>query len=166
MSRINDALKQARQSQPRSAANLTPQHIAANEDRTSPLVWIIPSVIIFLIIAAIFFISWATAHHTMNSIVGDTDWPTNHVSAASSVPTVKPTTPAPAPPPPVTVAEDLPVLQGIFYSTTAPTAIVDNKNVSPGDQLRQYRVKEITKYSVILTGPDGKDIKLGVNDVH
>ena len=164
MSRINDALKQARQATPRtSTTNFPPQHMAANEDRTSALVWIIPSLIIFLIIAGIFFMAWASAHRTMNAIVGDTNWATNQVSVTSSVPAVV-VPPAPAPvPEPVTEPEDLPVLQGIFYSPTAPTAIVDNKNVSPGDHVKQYRVKEITKYAVILTGPDGKDIKLGMS---
>ena len=71
----------------------------------------------------------------------------------------------PPPPPPVVEAEpvELPVLQGIFYSATAPTAIVDNKNIAPGDHVKQFRVKEITKHTVILTGPDGKDVKLGMN---
>ncbi len=160
MSRINDALKQARQAQPRTPTNtFTPQHMATNEDRTSPLVWLIPSVIIFLIIAGIFFMSWSSAHRTVNAIVGENDISTNP-PVVIEVPVI-----TPLPPPPVIVPEpvELPVLQGIFYSATAPTAIVDNKNVAPGDHLKQYRVKEITKFAVILTGPDGKDVKLGLN---
>jgi hypothetical protein len=160
MSRINDALKQARQAQPRTATTtFTPQHMASKEDRPSPLVWLIPSVIIFLIIAGIFFMSWASAHRTVNSIVNEDELSTN-APVIVEVPVI-----APPPPPPVAAPEpvDLPVLQGIFYSAKAPTAIVDNKNVAPGDRLKQYRVKEITKYAVILTGPDGQDVKLGLN---
>lgn len=160
MSRINDALKHARQAQPRTSTNaFPPQHMAAKEDRTSPLVWLIPSVIIFLIIAGIFFVSWASAHRTVNEIVNDAEATNQPVVVEVPVPVIN------TPPPPVAEPEpvDLPVLQGIFYSTTAPTAIIDNKNVSPGDRIKQYRVKQITKFTVILTGPDGKDLKLGMS---
>jgi hypothetical protein len=34
---------------------------------------------------------------------------------------------------------------------------------SPGDQFKQYKVKEISKYTVTLIGPDGK-IRLGMGD--
>jgi hypothetical protein len=40
---------------------------------------------------------------------------------------------------------------------------VDGKTVRPGDQFRQYRVKEIGKFSVTLVGPDKKEIKLGMD---
>ena len=159
MSRINDALKQARQAQPRtSTTTFTPQHMAGNDDRTSPLVWLIPSVIIFLIIAGIFFMSWASAHRTVNAIVNENEFSTNP-PVVVEVPVIPTTPPPPVLPEPV----ELPVLQGIFYSPTAPTAIIDNKNVAPGDRIKQYRVKEITKYAVILTGSDGKDVKLGMS---
>ena len=162
MSRINDALKQARQAAPRTTTTgFPPQHMAANEDRTSPFVWLIPSVIIFLIIAGIFFMAWASAHRTVNSIVGENEFSTNEpVAIETPAPVVAP--PPPAEPPAVDPVE-LPVLQGVFYSATAPTAIVDGKNVAPGDHVKQFRVKEITKFTVILTGPDGKDVKLGMS---
>ena len=160
MSRINDALKLARQATPRTGTTgLPPQHLAAKEDRTSPFVWLIPSVIIFLIIAGIFFMAWASANHTMQAIANEKDIITNQPVLIE----------APAPvavlPPPVAEPEpvDLPVLQGIFYSAKAPTAIIDGKNVAPGDHVKQFQIKEITKFTVILTGPDGKDVKLGMN---
>jgi hypothetical protein len=158
MSRINDALKQARQAQPRtSTTTFLPQHLAAKEDRTSPLLWLIPSLIIFLIIAGIFFVSWASAHRTVNQIVNDPEATNEPVVVEIPVPA------APAAPPPVAAPEpvDLPVLQGIFYSASAPSAIIDNKTVVPGDRIKQYRVKEITKSTVVLTGPDGQELKLG-----
>ena len=55
-------------------------------------------------------------------------------------------------------------MQGIFYSAAAPTAIVDGKTVGLGDQFRQYRVKEITKQTVTLVGPDGKAVKIGMGN--
>ena len=87
MSRINDALKQARQATPRNS-ELPPQPLARDDDHTSPLIWIVPALIIFLIVAGIFFMAWASAHRTMNAIVGNTNWSTNQVSLTSSVPTV------------------------------------------------------------------------------
>lgn len=69
----------------------------------------------------------------------------------------------PLPPPPV-IQEELPRLQGIFFSATAPTAIVDGKTVRPGDRFQDYRVTEITKYTVTLVGSDGKAIKLGMSN--
>jgi hypothetical protein len=41
---------------------------------------------------------------------------------------------------------------------------LDGKTVRPGDKFRKYRVKEITKYTVSLIGPDGKLLKIGMGD--
>ena len=72
-------------------------------------------------------------------------------------------TPHPEPPAPVNPV-DAPVLQGIFYSPTMPSAIVDGKTVRPGDHFKQYRVKEISKYTVTLIDADGKTVKLGMSN--
>jgi hypothetical protein len=158
MSRINDALKQARQAQPRTPTTHFPPGHTADDDRSSPLIWIVPSVIIFLIVAGIFFMAWASAHRTVHSIVGNIELATNPPVTIQDSPPV----PVPAPEPAPVVAEpvELPVVQGIFYSTKSPTAIVNDKNVSPGDRIKGYRVKAITKDAVILTGPDDQDVKL------
>ena len=56
------------------------------------------------------------------------------------------------------------MLQGIFYSPTAPSAIIDGKTVRPGDRAGQYyRVKEITQFTVTLIGPDNKPFKIGLD---
>jgi hypothetical protein len=160
MSRINDALKEARKAQPRTpTSHFTPTH-TADDDRTSPFVWLVPSVIIFLIVAGIFFMAWATAHRTVHSIVGNLEPATNPPVTIQD----NPPAPAPAPVPAPVVAEpvNLPVVQGIFYSTKSPTAIVDGKTVGPGEKVKTWRVKQITQNNVILTGPDGKDVKLGM----
>ena len=57
-----------------------------------------------------------------------------------------------------------PKLQGIFYSPTAPAAIVDGKTVRPGDPLSQYHVVEITKLTVTLKDADGKMLKLSLDN--
>ena len=161
MSLINDALKQARKAPPRNTPSALPplQPIA---DEASPVAaWLVPAVVILLIVAAIFFIGWAVAHHTVRTIVAAPDPAAPQQVAEISLPVV---TPRPVEPPPVVNPPDAPKLQGIFYSPTAPSAIVDGKTIRPGDQFRQYKVKAISKYTVTLIGPDKKEIKIGMGN--
>ena len=158
MSLINDALKKAKQAPPRNLPNSLPPLQPVADDHSPVLVWLVPAVIIILICAAIFFIGWSVAHHAAHSIV-TTPETTNSDVAVFSLPT---NAPLPAPvvqdnPP------DGPVLQGIFYSS-APSAIVDGKTIRPGDKFKQYKVKEITKYTVTLIDKDGKALKLGMSN--
>ena len=164
MSLINDALKRARQAPPRPPNSLPPLQPVA-EESPSVLVWLIPALVVLLIVAAIFFIGLAsTRRPTVPAIAvepGPIDTP-QPVAEVSPPPVVAPPLPAessiPVNPPAA------PKLQGIFYSATAPTAIVDGKTVGVGDQFRQYRVKEITKQTVTLVGPDGKAVKIGMGN--
>jgi hypothetical protein len=160
MSLINDALKQARQAPPRNLPNNLPSLQPVAEEPSPTAVWLIPAIVIFLIVAAIFFIGWAAAHNTVRSIVATPDASLTQQDLNVVVP-IKPTPPpAPvAPPPP-----ELPRLQGIFYSPTSPTAILDGKTVSPGDQFNEFQVKAISKYTVTLVGPDKKEYQVGMGN--
>ena len=161
MSLINDALKQARKAQPRNVpAALPPLQPMAAGEPSSAAAWLVPAVVIFLIVAAIFFIGWAAAHHTVRTTSTEPQANSTQQEAAVTLPVVTPRPSEPPPPPP----PDLPKLQGIFYSPTAPSAILDGKTIRPGDQFRQYKVKAISKYTVTLTGPDKKDIKIGMSN--
>jgi hypothetical protein len=158
MSLINDALKQARQAPPRTTPNLPPLQPVAAPD-ASVAVWLIPALVIVLIVAAIFLIGWASAHHAVRSVETA---PETNAAAVLDLPDLSAVPPPkPAPPPPLN-PPDAPVLQGIFYSPTAPSAIVDGKTIRPGDQFKQYRVKSISKYTVTLVGPDKKEIQIGM----
>jgi hypothetical protein len=159
MSLINDALKQARQAPPRNPPSSLPPLQPAHHHESSPTaVWLVPALIIFLVFAAIFFIGWAAAHRTVHSIVTAPDpEPTQQVETVAA-PVVAPAEPPPAP------APDLPKLQGIFYSPSAPSAILDGKTVRPGDQFKEYKVKAISKYTVTLIGPDKKEVQVGMGD--
>jgi hypothetical protein len=159
MSLINDALKRAKQAPPRTPNALPPLQPVA-EESPSVLVWLIPALVIFLIVAAIFFIGVASTQHTVRAIAAAPAPAATQSVAEVTLPVIVPHT---EPPPPVN-PPDAPRLQGIFYSPTAPSAIVDGKTVGLGDQFRQYRVKEITKYTVTLVGPDGKAVKLGMGN--
>jgi hypothetical protein len=160
MSLINDALKQARQAPPRNLPNNLPSLQPVAEEPSPTAVWLIPAIVIFLIVAAIFFIGWAAAHNTVRSIVTTPDAATQQELnvVAPVIHTSAPTPVAPPPPP------ELPRLQGIFYSPTTPTAILDGKTVAPGDQFNQFQVKAISKYTVTLVGPDKKEYQVGMGN--
>jgi hypothetical protein len=162
MSLINDALKQARKAPPRNVPTaLTPLQPAAAKEPSVALTWLLPAVVIVLIVAAIFFIGWAVAHHTVRSTEAAGDATATQPAAPVPLPAV---TPAPPPPPPVN-PPDAPRLQGIFYSPTAPSAIIDGKNVKLGDRVGDnYRVKAISKYTVTLVGADKKEIQIGMGN--
>ena len=158
MSLINDALKQARKTPPRPAGDLPPLRPAVDEP-TSVRSWLVPAIILFVILLAIFITGWILAYRGVNDAAIEAN--TQPADPTESVIVeVKPEPPPPAPVQPVV----LPVLQGIFYSPTAPSAIVDGKTVRPGDKFKQYQVKEITKYTVILVGSDGKLVKIGMGN--
>ena len=155
MSLINDALKQARQAPPRNTPSTLPPLQPAHGESSHTAVWLVPAIIIFLIFAAIFAVGWSAAHRKVNSIVeAPPDPATTQTVEVVRVPFV----PEPVPVPVV----ELPRLQGIFYSPTAPSAILAGKTIRPGDKFEQYTVKEINKFNVILVGADKKEIKIGL----
>ena len=174
MSLINDALKRARQAPPRISQRPFPTLPAAVERPASVTSWLIPAIVIVLIVAAIFSIGWALAHRSVQTLamtppasVVPAPQTATAVTAPVGAPvakTVPPVVVAPPVPPPTLNPADAPKLQGIFYSPTAPAAIVDGKTVRPGDLLLQYRVAEITKSTVMLVGSDGKAIKLSLGN--
>jgi hypothetical protein len=176
MSLINDALKRARQAQPGDVQNPLLPLPPATGRPVSAGMWLLPAIIIFLVVAAIFFIGLAMAHHAVHNVMAASPAPV--IAAAQPAPAVAPVvavqTPA-APPvaaPPAVVSSPpsppnpphSPKLQGIFYSPSAPAAILDGKMVRPGDSFLQYRVTEITRSAVTLAGPDGKTVKLGLDN--
>ena len=213
MSLINDALKQARKASqpnppkppsppnPPGQPNLSPMQPVPERPRSSA--WLLPAIVIFLLLAAIFLIGWALNQRNHPNV-----GPTLATSAKTpdSAPPATPATPAivappaaPAPvtpvttppvapaasnpvaqpavavPPPVKPSPPSPVvpvsptnsvtgpkLQGIFYSVSAPSAIVDGKTVQVGDSVHQYRVKAITKNLVTLIGADKQELQLSM----
>ena len=159
MSLINDALKQARQAPPRNPPSSLPPLQPAHSESSPLAVWLVPAIIIFLVFAAIFFIGWAAAHRTVHSIVSAPPDPeTTQQVEIVSTPVVVPAPPTPA------ALPDLPRLQGIFYSPSAPSAIMDGKTVRPGDNFKGYKVKEISKFTVTLVDANKKEFKVGMSN--
>jgi hypothetical protein len=163
MSLINDALKQARQEPPRIPQRPLPPLPPPDDDSSSGKFWIIPAIVIVLVFAIVFVVGLATAHRTVRNVV---ETVTAETVATQAVADVTATVIAPPPPPPVAVVnpDNGPKLQGIFYSAKDPVAIVDGKTVHVGDHFQNYRVKEITKYTVTLVGSDNQPLKLGMSN--
>lgn len=162
MSLINDALKQARQEPPRIPQRPLPPLPPPDDESGSRKVWIIPAIVIVLVFAIVFVVGLATAHRTVRNVVETVTAETVATQAVADV-----TATVIAPPPPevaVVVTENGPKLQGIFYSAKDPVAIVDGKTVHVGDHFLNYRVKEITRYTVTLVGPDNKPLKIGMSN--
>jgi hypothetical protein len=84
------------------------------------------------------------------------------VSQASTTPPATPATSSPEPEPPAVAGEPVatvsaakpapPKLDGIFFHPNKPTAIVNNKLVSPGSRIGDLTVLAITQSSVTLEG--------------
>ena len=173
MSLINDALKRARQAQAGEVQNPLPPLPPTAGQPVSPGMWLLPAIVIFLVVAAIFFIGLAMARHSVHNTMAVPPAPVIAVTqpAPAVAPPVAVQTPAPSPAAPTVVVNSpkppppaSPRLQGIFYSRSAPAAILDGKMVRPGDSFLQYRVTEITRSTVTLAAPGGKAVKLGLDN--
>ena len=160
MSLINDALKRAKQAPPRNTPSVLPPLRPAAEEPSSLPTWLMPALILLLIFAAIFFIGWSVAHNAVRTILAAPNPAGTQEVAVVPAPIITPN----VAPPVLVNPPDAPVLQGIFYSPTMPSAIVDGKTIRPGDHFKQYRVKEISKYTVTLIDADGKAVKLGMSN--
>lgn len=159
MSLINDALKRARQHQKNPISGGPPLLPVEPEKTGSVSEWMLPAVIIFLIVAACFFIGLALAKHTVTKIVAAPEpAPTPQVEAVPTPSVMQATTntepeiPAPAPP----------KVQGIVYDPVRPWAIVDGRTVFIGDRVREFRVKEIARNTITLEATNGSQKKLGL----
>jgi hypothetical protein len=182
MSLINDALKQARQKPPDNGPGGQPplQPVPAPASTTG---WLLPSIVIVLVIIAASFIGWAVMRRNAN--VPLTQAPPAPALAPQGAATIPVQTPVATPVATAPVAAAMPAttttqavqqvasvspppvdppfvlkLQGIDYSPTAPSAILNGKTVHPGDSFHKYRVKSISKDAVTVIGPDNKEIQI------
>jgi anti-sigma factor RsiW len=183
MSLINDALKRAQQnSAPKPPPAIPPLKLQAappvqrqpSAVRTgSPVTaWLLPAILIFLVIAAVFAVGWTAAHRSVTRVIPTPEpvaaaLPAQAVQAPETAPVSVPDNSTPDPvadlkPSVVINPANAPKLQGIFYSPTKPSAILDGQTVRPGDSFQQFRVKEITQNTVTLTKADGSAIRLGI----
>jgi hypothetical protein len=151
MSLINDALKRAREAQrknqPPGATPVRPMEVREEERDYR---WILPVIVILLIVVAVFFIALSAINHTVKTIIAKPD-----VSPTQPVEPVR----TPVPPPdvigPAAISNDIPKptrVQGIFYDSARPWAIISGKTVYVGDSVDGMRVAEILRNSITLIG--------------
>jgi hypothetical protein len=159
MSQINDALKRAKDMQPKN----TPSSVPPMQPVESPASqhganWIWPvAIILLLLLFAGLFIAISAGSHAEKKIVAE-PLPAPMVQAAA----------APAPPPAAPAPEALKSkapkrarLQGIVYDPVHPYAIVSGKTVFVGDSVDGMRVTAISRDAVTLAG-NGQTSKLAV----
>jgi hypothetical protein len=159
MSQINDALKRAKDMQPKN----TPSSVPPMQPVESPASqhganWIWPvAIILLLLLFAGLFIAISAGSHAKKKIVAE-PLPAPVVQAAA----------APAPPPAAPAPEALKStapkparLQGIVYDPVHPYAIVSGKTVFVGDSVEGMRVTAISREAVTLAG-NGQTSKLAV----
>jgi cytoskeletal protein RodZ len=189
MSLINDALKQARQSQqPNQTDGQPPLRPVAPAPRGAAN-WLLALVVIALVGAAAFFIWLALAGHKTPPAkapeIPAAQTVVSQPAAAQPVAAKPAVAPAVAPVPPAVVRDTNPPavvrvtnapavkktvaavplstadikLQGIIYDAK-PWAIVNGKTVYVGDRVGGFRVVEISPDSITLEGPDGSRQKL------
>ena len=162
MSLINDALKQARQSQQNNPPSSSQPPLRPVESAgRGGIIWFLPTLIILLLVAAGFFFGLSllkptplptatvvkrTSARQIQVVSNSLPVVTNATSGSNAVPVV----PTPEP-----------KLQGILYDPTHPSAIVDGKTVFVGSRVGGFRVTAISKSGVTLkNGTETKVLRL------
>jgi len=175
MSLINDALKKAKQAQVNAPGRESRPQLRSPETdhpvRSGPSL-MLPAIIVAvgLIGAALVWVAMTNKHDEKKAEPLGAENPTASAKTEPAVALkVEQRVPAPvapvAPPQPVvtaaaTVVETKPTtvtpallkLNGIFYNPAKPTAIVNNKLVSPGSRIGEFTVIAITQTGVSIAG--------------
>jgi len=174
MSRINDALKQARQAAPPGVPQPLPQSgiPLRREEKSSLWSGLLLTGLILFALAGLSWFGWSATHHKAVETTVVQAPASQPLPIAPPPPVAATVTPVavvapvavvpPTNPPVVPATPPLPVVQGIFYSPTDPSAIVSGKTVRPGNRLGNYMVKAIDQISVTLVDSNKKEIKLSI----
>lgn len=164
MSLINDALKRAKQSQEKNPPPGGPALLPVEPHPPGALAWMLPVAVIILIVAACFVIGLATARHTVTAIVNAPQPVATQTVAAAAAPFVPPPAPVVETNAEAVAAPEMPKLQGIVLDPQRPWAIVSGQTVYVGDKVGEFRVKAISKFTVTLTGADGRPKIIGIGN--
>ena len=149
MSLINDALKQAKQSQPPNPPSPPPSLAPVESASQGGGSWLAPVMILLLLVAAGIFIGLSLFKH--GSPAAGT--PPVAATVTQQVKTAMAILPVVTNPPPAAVVPPKPPgpkLQGILYTVIRPCAIISGKTVFVGDSVGKLRVVAISKHSVTL----------------
>jgi hypothetical protein len=163
MSLINDALKQAKQSQTQIPPGGAPPLPPLDVKREPPALWPL-AVAIILFAASILIFVVSTHSKKKNAPTSMTNTPALAQAKPSrtSVGENPNTNPAATNELTATI-EQFPKIQGIIYDPAHPVAIVDRQTVHVGDRAGNYKIAAISRMSVTFQRADGsdKEIKIG-----
>jgi hypothetical protein len=153
MSLINDALKRAKESQPKNPPAGAPPLPPIQPPSRGGAHWI-------LIVAAVLFL--AAIYLCIGAFAEFKATPAPIAVAPAIVETQKITAVSPPVATPEISSEKLPRLQGILFEAVRPVAIVDRQTVRVGDRVGDYVVKAISENSVTFQAADGslKEVKI------
>jgi len=166
MSLINDALKRARETQPKIPTSGAPPLPPVESPARGGTGWILVAAAILFLAATCLFIGPALFGHKASPVaaakVAEINTPpAEFVSVLiSNAPPAMPDTNVP----PAVPVEQLPKVQGIIFNPAHPLAIVNGKTFNVGDLVGDYQVKQILKTSVVFQRPDGSQKTLGIGE--
>ena len=174
MSLINDALKRAKhsqQQQPAPAPPLMPA-LPVHSESHGGANWLFAVLIVALIVVSCFLILLAVGPRKQIAHSAPPAAPAQYAQTAppsSVLPKAAVTPPPAAIAPTQTVAVVAPPppalkVQGIFYNSARPQAIVNGQTVYIGDDVNGFRVKQISKDEVSFTAPDGSEKTLALGE--
>jgi hypothetical protein len=150
MSQINDALKRAKDVQPKDTPSSVPPMLPVeSETRQHGANWIWPVVIILLLLLLAGLFIAISAGSRLGQKAAAEPAPAPAVQAAAPVPAPKPPVAAPAA---QSTAPKPALVQGIVYDPANPYAIIGGKTVFVGDTVGAMHVTAISPDAVTLVG--------------
>jgi hypothetical protein len=158
MSQINDALKRAKDVQPKNTPSSVPPMLPVDSPAGRPGAnWIWPvAIILFLLLFAGLFIAVSSGSRPVKNVAEPVPAP---VFQAAVVPPPKPPAPMAAPKP---TAPAPALVQGIVSDPANPYAIIGGKTVFVGGIVDGMRVTAISPDAITLVGTgQTKQLRLG-----
>jgi len=179
MSLINDALKRARETQPKTPTSGAPPLPPVESPARDGTGWILVAAVVLFLAATCLFIGPALFGHRTAPVAKVAEINTPPRAETSLVPVPQPADTAPEVPsatntlpppaintnlPPAVPAEQPLKVQGIIFNPAHPLAIVNRRTYNVGDLVGDYQVKQILKTGVVFQRPDGSQKTLGIGE--
>lgn len=170
MSLINEALKRAKEAQPKTppggAPPLPPVELPSRGGNST---WILILAAVLFLAAIGFLLSATFSRHKAAVPAAALPAPEPVIVAQAkpeqtNPPEIAKTPAASAPVETVKIGEHLPKVQGILFDAVHPVAIVDGKMKRVGDYDGKYLVEEISRDSVTFQRADGSREKLHIGE--
>lgn len=192
MSLINDALKRARDAQPKNPppSGAPPLQPVEPPARSGALWWLLVAAVLLLGAAGVILGPALRGRKSTPVLTAKTteipapapaaiapasatkSIPTSSAAVTPVVTNTNPTPVAVENPPAAKTnapavaapAENWPKVQGIVFNAARPLAVVNSRPVTVGDRVGDFQVKQITQTTVVFQRADGAQKTLGIGD--